>query len=489
MIKKLTLKAWNSPVITSWLQLAMMSLRGFLLIPLVVTVLTEQEITVYYLFNSFLAFAPFITSSVNSAYLRGTSFAWGGATSYEIAKAVPKGTPPNEKFFGQIYRSSNLLMPILAAVVILLIGIVGYFGLKKQILELPDPQVGWLCWAALLFCVFLKIWLDRNSAILKGVGRIAQLNRFSVFFGLANIAIACALLAKGIGLFAIPIGLVVTYFGLAFLQSHLLKSSEVGHLLTREIHPIHKPTVKSVWTSSSRESVVSVLTMGVNRGAAIIAAFFLVGGELTTYLNAVSLMIIVSTSSRAPFYAHNPRFAKLRSAHRIEELAVATGKGIRNTLYAFVIFACAVAIVVPAVFEEIGSNVDFIDPKIWLLLALVTLIGRYEAMNTMILKSSNEIPFVKEQMITGVLKIVLMIIGVKYFGVVGIILSQGIASMLIMNWLAPKKAWELLGEYASVHRRQYVTHVAITIIICSTLILYSEALSNQLLSAYRLVFT
>lgn len=457
------------------------------MIPLLVTMLSRDELTVYYLFNAYLAFAPFITSAVNSAYIRGISFAWGGASSYQLEKPVPEGTPPNETFFSQIYRSSNLLLPALGILISLLIGLSGYFGLKRQILELDDPSVGWICWVALIFCISFKILLDRNGSVLKGIGQIALLNRCTVFFGLSNIALTCFLLFKGYKLYAIPSGLFFMYTGLALLQRQLLKKSDVAHLLTHRVTPIHQPTLQSVWRSSSRESVISVLTMGVTRGAAIIAAFFLIGEELTTYLNAVSLMIIVSTSSRAPFYAHNPRFAKLRAKHEVRILAQETGKSIRNAFYAFVAFACFVAVVVPVIFTIIGSNVDFIDAEIWLVMAVVGLIARYEAMNIMIIKSSNKIPFIKEQLITSAIKVLLMVIGVKYYGVMGIVLAQGIASMVIMNWLAPRGAWRSLGEYAGLHRKQYVWHGLTAMIILCFAVWNSGIASEILLQQYRLI--
>ena len=462
--------------------------RGFIMIPLLVTMLSQDELTVYYLFNAYLAFAPFITSAVNSAYIRGMSFAWGGASSYKLEKAVPEGTLPNEKFFSQIYRCSNLLLPVLVVLISLLIGLSGYFGLKRQILELDNPTVGWICWLALIFCISFKILLDRNGSVLKGIGKIAQLNRYTVFFGLSNIALTCLLLFNGFKLYAIPAGLLFMYTGLALLQRHLLKKSEVGHLLTYRIKPIHKPTLQSVWQSSSRESIISVLTMGVTRGAAIIAAFFLIGEELTTYLNAVSLMIIVSTSSRAPFYAHNPRFAKLRSKHQIRTLAQETGKSIRNAFYAFVAFACFVAVVVPVIFTKIGSNIDFIDAEIWLVMAVVSLIARYEAMNIMIIKSSNEIPFIKEQLITSAIKVLLMVMGVKYYGVMGIVLAQGIASMIIMNWLAPRGAWRSLGNFSGIHRKQYVWHGLTALIILCFVVSNSGIVSEFLLQQWTHLF-
>jgi len=488
MIAKLAKRSWNSPVITSWFKLLTMSLRGVLVVPLIVTCLSTQQITVYYLFNSFIAFAPFLTSAITGSYMRGFSFAWKGASSYKLDTEIPEGQGVNEEFFKKIYRSSNLIQTAMGAMVVVILSIVGYLGLREQIYKLNDPNAAWICWTVLVASIFIKVWLNRNAALLKGIGKIANLNKWDIVVALVNVVAICLMLKAGLDLYAIAIKLILANALQMLGQQYMIRCSEVNHLITKRFLPLDRDTFKSIWSASSREMVISLLTVGVARASGIIAAFFILGEELPTYLNAISLMMIALNTSRAPFYAHNPRFAGLRSAHKIKELAIATGKGIRNTLYAFVILACIIALVIPVLFEIIGSNVDFISHRYWLLMAIVALLGRYEAMNSQIIMSSNKVMFVREQIVTGVLKLMLMVVGVKCFGVIGIIVSQGIAGLLIMNWLAPKHAWKSLGSHAALHRKQYQVHAFIVMALLIIIMCWAPYASGFILDQYTLYF-
>ncbi len=463
-------------MMTSWLKHSSLLLRGLIVTPLIVTMLTSDEITVYYLFNTVLAFSPFLTSAVAGSYMRGFSYAWSGASSFDIHSPVKKNTP-DFNFLIKIYTASNLIQLLMGLIVFILISAIGYFGLRNQIALLDKPSAAWISWNILTLCILFRVWINRDNSLIQGIGLVAKLNKQQTLITLIGIVLTAILLSLDMKFYAISLGTMIVVLMSGVLQKLIIKKTEVSQYLTKSIFPVDKSTYTSIWSASSRELMISILTMGINRASGIIASFFLVGGDLASYLHACAMIMIAISISLSPFFPYGPRFASLRSKGDIECLAKETGLGIRNSLYAFSLMVAAMSVGFPVMFEIIGANIPFLAPQYWLLISLSYFISRHTAMHSQILLSSNKVMFLREQIITGFIKLILMIVGAKYFGIMGIIIAELFSNLIIMSWYAPKIAWRSLGEFAALNRKTYVYHACIALILLVGVILNSEIIA------------
>ncbi len=458
-LSKAIMFAWNSPTITSWFRLLSLSLRGLIVTPLILTSMSTNMISIFYLFNTIAGVIPNITSAFSATYVRIFSYAAVGKKNYGEDQNLKEHTLSDQltdrEYFKKLYGCSNIIQFVLTIVILSFLSIAGYVGLKKQVSNVEQPHLVWIAWGIMIVAIATKAWVDRDAAILKGIGKIVTLNRWESLVGILVILSTAGLLALKFNVYAISISTALMTV-LAFCYLNLIYR-RVGkdYKRTRSIQ-YDSDIGKRVCSPAIREMTISIASTGVNHGAGIIAAYYIIGDDLASYLNAIGMMLIAVSVSMAPYYAHTPRFTRYRAQGDEETLAVETAKGIRNALLVFSLAVLALGCGLPIFYDLIGAKIDFIDNKIWIFMSLTYFLMRHEGMQAQVIMTTGKVPFVTQQIITGVIKIILMIVGIKYFGIIGGVGAIFVSHVLILNWYIPTLSWKTFSDFGKRQRKHYL---------------------------------
>ena len=91
------------------------------------------------------------------------------------------------------------------------------------------------------------------------------------------------------------------------------------------------------------------------------------------------------------------------------------------------------------IIEIFHAKVGFLDSNYLLLLAVVYFLELIHTISATILTTANKVPFVKPALLSGVMIVLVSYFLMKYtdYGVMGLILAQGIIQLLYNNWKWP----------------------------------------------------
>jgi len=180
-VRKFILKVWDSPVFATWSSFLSKSLYAVLLLPVITTVLSREEITVWLLFNIFIGLQNIGDLGFGVTFIRVMSYAMGGATSiadFDKKDNIRRKDGVNYELLERADNATRLILFYTGLVFILIISIDGYFSLKKPIGFTTDPGEAWISFILILITTFIRFNGNRYMIFLQGVNKVAMLRRW-----------------------------------------------------------------------------------------------------------------------------------------------------------------------------------------------------------------------------------------------------------------------------------------------------------------------
>lgn len=431
------------------------SLRIVAILPLVVTRLEAQEIAVFYLFGSVLGLSTLFNRAISSSLVRAFSYAWAGVQDLADVKKVDnrdskeldsQRRQPNYSLYEEVFSTSLYILAALNAIILVFLLFIGSVLLEKQINLLPDPEAGRHAWWILIPSVLIATSALRQSSALRGTGYIALVNRWAALFSVLTILVTSVLLLAGLKLYALAIGTLVGSIFTYFRQILLIRSTTHRQFTRSGGMHFNKQIFQVIWGPVWRQSCVAISNRGVNQSSGLILGAFLSGGGLASYLLAQRILGSIDSFAQAPFYSQIPRLCTIRAEGNMRKLASKANQALVRSQLAYILPSLIVSAILPVALGWLDSNVDFLKPEYWVLLVVFYFLERYQGMQSQVVITANIVPFWKYQIVTGLVKILLMVILADHLGVLGVILAYGLSNMMIMNWLTPYLAIKSLAE-------------------------------------------
>ena len=218
----------NSAVIWTWIFNGFRLAFGIIVLPLVLRVLTQADLGMYYVLLSLVALAPIVDFGFGTTIGRFVSYAMGGA---EVLQAHGMPDPagrntPNYPLLWQLLLVTRRLYRYLALAVLVILGIWGTYMVELRIGETSSPLITRLALAATLVSTVFDIYSGWWAAYLRGLNEMRVAARIGVMALAVKFIISIALLLSGGGLLSIPIA---TFAG-SVIQRHLARAHTLARL-------------------------------------------------------------------------------------------------------------------------------------------------------------------------------------------------------------------------------------------------------------------
>jgi hypothetical protein len=94
----------------------------------------------------------------------------------------------------------------------------------------------------------------------------------------------------------------------------------------------------------------------------------------------------------------------------------------------------------------LGSNIPFVDPKLWALIGLAFFVERFGAMHIQLYSISNKIVWHIANGITGGLYLLLALSTYKWLGVYSFPISMLVAYLLFYSWYTAAKSYQIYWD-------------------------------------------
>lgn len=414
--RRLGLAAWRSPTLMTWVSLGVRLGGLTLLLPLVLTHLSTQEVLVWQMLSTIIGITVWIDFGFNPTFTRIIAFTRGGGTLAGLEAALPiEARVHVDSAIANMPVSMRAVMDTQRAVyrrlivATLLFGsMVGTAVLIRPVGALSNPESGWAAWVATATAAIFMIANMANNSFIIGYERTADMRRIEALIGACQFLSTSAVVVLGGGLFAIVACYSAWVIVLFLLNQRLAR-------IIRNREAVTEPGAKAsealqdaklfplIWPAVWRSGVGVVMGVGIIQGSGLIYAQFAAPKAAAAYLLALRLISALGPIAQAPFYTKLQTLAKLRAEKKIDELVPIATRGIRLSYWTYVAGALVIMFVGQPLLTAIKSSVPLPDQGTMILFLLAFFAERYSAMHMQLYSLTNHIVWHIANGVTGLL--------------------------------------------------------------------------------------
>lgn len=430
-------KAWNSPTLMTWGNMLSQSTKLLVLTPLILINYNVDEIAFWYLLLTLNSLVIVVDFGFYPTYSRIVSYAYSGLGEVkDISKVDQKVNfrEPEWGFMKRIYGTLNttyFLMTIFVAVVVLISTIYSV----SIIINRTSQQ--WLLWSAygvfLLSTVFAFL-ARRSDTIIIGTNHVALINRWNIFNNVFNSLCSILIVYYGLSVFWLAANQLLFSVLLLIRNFYIEQYICDGKFKEFKLFSFDKEIFNWIWAPAWKSGVLVLASTGITQITGILYSNWSTSAELAAYLITLKLVTTVSQFSQAPFYSKLPVFSGLRVNHKLQKLSDSSAIAMYKAFWVFALGMACLFYFGDFLLMAIGANSNLESSPFIILMAFVWFFERQHAMHAQIYVTTNDVPFYKSAIVTGLISIASIYIFLPIFGVWAFPMSQGISNLAINNW-------------------------------------------------------
>ena len=386
-------RLWDSPTFTTWGSVGTRALSVLLVLPLIVTRFSTQEIAVWYLFVTLIGLQQLADLGFAPTFTRVIAFAMGGASDLRDLREVraPGGGSPNWPLIAKVWATMRVIYwrLTLASSVVLLV--LGTWALVRPIGALALPREGWIAWAIILGVSVIILRGNAYGAYLQGLNHVALVRRWETLTTLGSILTSFTVLLLGGRLIALVLANQCWMVLNVVRDWQLCRHVEGGRYRQFRERGIDRLVLDAVWPSAWRSGVGISFSRGVIYASGPIYAQVADPAAVASYLIAFRIIQMVSDFANAPFYSKLPLLARLRSEGRVVEQVQLAERGMRLAYWTYAVGFVGIGVSAAWLLDAIHSHAAWVSPALWGLMGLAFFVERFGAMHIQLYSTTNHI--------------------------------------------------------------------------------------------------
>lgn len=418
---------------------------NFILIPLLIVFLSNDQIGLWYVFTAFAGFAQLLEFGFTSTLARNILYCLSGARKLSKQGCDYDSVEPGIDWhlLRVVLKTSKVVYAAMGVAALLLAGFVG----TAYISMITDGfLIAWSleAWGVFVISIFSNLYFLYCLTFLRGVGDIAGENKAKTIARLAQLVLTAALLVAGLGLLAAAIGyLAYSIIMRAVANAAFRANEEIQSGLHSEKEPIRKNELHNVLLTVSfvawRDGVVSFSWYGATQATSLLSSVLLGLAETATYSVMIQFANAVYNLSSAYMRSCFPMFqsAYVRGDNEVQRQTLE--RGISCYVVLFVAGTALSVVFILPILTLMRDN--FIcDRVLFLGIAMYYFLLNQHSLFCNIIVGMNEIPYFKAYLVSTIAGVVLscVLCGVAGMGTWGLVLGQAIPQLLYNNWRWPK---------------------------------------------------
>ena len=170
----------------TWFGFSAKSLSLVVVLPLILSKFSENEISLWYLFSILFGFQIIADFGFGSTFTRIISYGMAGLTDLNNInvknKNEVKANNPNWSFIYAVRKYMNGVYIKISAVFIFIITVISFNFLNTPIERLESPTIGYYLLIFILVVLFFKVNNRKTIAFISGVNEVALLRRWEGIF-------------------------------------------------------------------------------------------------------------------------------------------------------------------------------------------------------------------------------------------------------------------------------------------------------------------
>lgn len=423
-----------------------MSMAGsFLLLPLLIYFLTEEELGLWYVFIAVSSFASLLEFGFTPTFSRNIVYCVTGVNklSKQGFDSMSDSRSVNWHLLRTVLRTSKIIYAVIAVIALLLSATIGT-SYVKYISSGLSSNDSFVAWSIFVIAIFMNLYFLYGFTFLRGLGDIEGENKAKAFARIAQIALSAALLFCGFGLIGASLGFLVNGLMMRVLSTYYFKRhKDIQEGMKNDETPISMSEIKSVFNAiyftAWRDGVVTVAWFGSTQAMTIICSLFLGLSETGTYSVMLQLATAVYNVSSAYIRSFFPAWQAASVEHDTVRQRNIVSRGISCYYAGFLIGTLAVILIVFPLLPIIRSSF-VVDIPLYLGLSVYVFLLNQHSIFCSLIVGTNRIPYFKGYIVAAVAGIALssVLCGILQLGAWGLVLGQALPQLVYNNWKWPR---------------------------------------------------
>lgn len=425
---------------------------GFVLLPLLMHFLTDEELGLWYVYVAVSNLATLFEFGFNPTFARNIVYVISGARRLS-AKGVDTSSVREGvdwHLLNVIVRTSKVIYACIAVAAMVLLATGGSAYIAYVTADM-DPAVVWPSWVLFLGAVFLNLYFLYSVTILRGYGDIAGENQAKTISRLSQIVVSGAFLVLGWGLVGAAAGyllnaMLLRMIAILKIREHVDieggRRSDAQKVTGAEVRSALGTVVHVAW----RDGVVQLCNYASSQAMSIMASIYIGLAQTGTY--SVLLQLATAVYHFASTYPKSfyPAFQSASASGDGERQRSISSSGVVAYWGLFAFGAAGVCAVILPLLPLFKPGVDLGYP---LFLGMCVYLGLWNQHGIFCnyIVSMNEIPYMPGFLMASVLGIVLawLMASQLGWGSWGIVLGQILSQAVYNNWKWPRYLCSRIG--------------------------------------------
>lgn len=439
---------------------------GLITLPLILKLLSDEEIGVYYLFITITSFTALFDLGFSPQISRNMSYIYSGADGLKtegyqystgsINYGLLKGLISISK---SIYRKIALLVFLCLS----FLGTIYIYSVTKGSLSIYYILPVWLFY---IVGTTLSMYYYYLTAFMEGSGEVKTTKKIIVISKAANILVICALLLLEFRLWAVVIGSFIYVAIYTTLSKRAFFSKELKDVLnsTMEDKSRRKELFNAIWFNAKKIAIIYLAGFCITRFSVFLSGLYLDLKSVASLGLLLQFISLISCISENFFLVSQPEIASLRVLGKKEELIKVFSRTMAIYMLLFVAGSLFLMIFVPKLLEIIRPNSILPPSYVIGIYCLVNLLERQHSTFAAFISTGNKIPYLESSVIAGIFIILFSYISLKYttLGLIGLATVQGFVQLVYANWKWPYVALKELNiSYAKFYGKGFVSLLSI----------------------------
>lgn len=418
---------------------------GIILLPLILHFLSVETVALWIVFTTLVGLTQLLELGFQPTIARYAAYIYAG--SQKIQKiGLPTIDGNNEGVNGKLLdslvdsaRSVYRYISLIAAAIMLVGGTIYVSSLAPENQSQSEYLTAWIIYAIGYIFNFYYGYLN---GLIQGRGDVTGVNKITIISRLILILASTTALVFGYGLLGLGFASLLSAVASRFLSYRLFFakyqrdcSPPIG-----ELYEFRRDLLATLWHNASRLGIVNIGTFLILKANVLIASSMLGLSEASSYSITLTILTTLSGLAMVICQIQIPHMSALQATHKKERLASMYGEIQLTSLIVYVFGLVLLLAVGSELLQILGSRTTLLPTNLLLLYGVVILLELNHSVAGSYIATTNRLPFVPAAIISGVSIVIISLTIAGEFGLLGIILSQGLVQAAYNNWKWPVMA-------------------------------------------------
>lgn len=416
---------------------------GFLTLPLILHLLTTEEIAMNYLMLTVGTMVALLDFGFAPQFGRTITYVFSGAQNiYKEGIKVEKDKPINYRLLKSVIVVAKEVYLYLSLIILVIMLTLGTWYIYEVTNGFTNVNHSLLIWIVYTLSIYFTIYYKYYDSLLIGRGRVAENKKAVLASRILYIFLAYVLLLCGMGLIGVVIAHLISPFLSRYMSHKYFYDKELKYAIKDFSigKEERKQLFSSIWYNAKKLGVNFVGAYAILKFSIFIAGLYLPMGDIASLglmMQLASILMVVSWTFNSTI---NPQLSSYRISGDKQMIVKRYGMGQVIYFLVYIIGSVFLMVFGPWCLELIGAKASLPATSILALYLLVIMLEGNHGMAHTLISTANTVPYVKASIITGIIICVLdcAVLHFSTLGVFGLVLVQCLCQLSYNNWRWPK---------------------------------------------------